>query len=316
MSRRFPRILLCLALCFLLFAPRSALSEQTFTYVIQPAYDRAYDFSEGVARVQSGDFFTFIDASGKSVLSQQFKGLTRLSEGLAGASIDGVHWGVIDSKGKFVIEPKFARIAVDGFSSGAAAFFKGSRWGYIDSKGNVLVEPQFQFAGPFDGEFAPVAVAGKFTFIDRTGKPAFPAQEKYEYASNFKDGVAVVVLDKRVSFIDREGKTVLSVQGLGGFPFNEGLAPVMADYGSCGFIDPKGAFVIPAQFPMAWSFSEGLAAFNDAKTNLWGYIDRSGKTVIPPTFEMAYSFMKVSGDKLLAPVKEPNKKWGFITVLK
>ena len=313
MRRRSPQILLCLALCFLLFAPRSAFSEQTFTYVIQPAYDRAYDFSEGVARVQSGDFFTFIDASGKVTLSQQFKGLTRLSEGLAGATIDNVQWGIIDTSGKFVVEPKFGRISVDSFSSGMAAFLKGAKWGYINTKGEEKIEPQFQFAGPFDEGIAPVRTAGAFLFIDKSAKPVIASKDRFEYASAFKDGIATVVSKGNVLFIDKTGKVLLSKEGLGGFPFQNGLAPFMAGFDACGFIDKTGKLVIPAQYPIVWPFSEGYAAFKDAKTNLWGYLDTKGKHVIPPTFEMALSFVKLSNGKILAAVKEPKGKWGFIT---
>ena len=316
MRASFSRVAFCMVLSLSVFASATAFSAEMFTYVVPPIYDQAFDFSDNMARVKSGDVFYFIDPAGGKAISQDFKGLTKMSEGLAGATVDNVKWGVIDKQGKFVVEPKFGRIAADGFSSGLAAFLQGAKWGYADTKGNIVIEPQFQQAGSFKDDLAPVNASGSFLYIDKKGLPAIASKDRYEYASNFKDGVAVVLSNRNVFFIDRAGKVLLQKPGLGGFPFENGLAPLMADFDACGFIDSTGKIVIAAKYPMVWPFSEGLAAFKDATTGLWGYLDTKGAVVIPPTFETAYSFMKVSDGKLLAAVKESNKKWGFITPVK
>ncbi len=312
----FPKKVFCVLFLVAIASAGTGFASDSFTFVIPPVYDRAFDFHEDVARVQSGDVFFLIDSTGKRAIPGDFKGLTNMSEGLAGATADNVKWGVIDKTGKFVIEPKFGRVAVDGFSSGMAAFLKGAKWGYTDAKGNVKIEPQFEFAGRFEEGLAPVSTASSFVYIDMTGKPVIASTDRFEYASNFKDGVAVVLSNRTVRFIDKTGKVLLSKEGLGGFPFQNGLAPIMPEFDACGFIDRTGNLVIPAKYPMVWPFSEGLAAFKDAKTNLWGYIDTKGAEIIPPTFEMAYSFMKLSDGKILAAVKEPKGKWGFITPVK
>ena len=62
--------------------------------------------------------------------------------------------------------------------------------------------------------------------------------------------------------------------------------------GKCGFIDRTGRFVIEPRYGCVRSFSEGLAAFREAREDdpKWGYMDVSGRTVIPPRFDEARRF--------------------------
>ena len=52
----------------------------------------------------------------------------------------------------------------------------------------------------------------------------------------------------------------------------------------------SGTEVIPAQFDLAFVFSEGLAAVSIEDRN--GYVDRSGNIIIPLIYEEANAFEK------------------------
>jgi len=84
------------------------------------------------------------------------------------------------------------------------------------------------------------------------------------------------------------------------------LFPAVKD-GKYGFINIKGAFVIPPIFTSVQYFSEGLAAVNvggrsyidsspqagqriSSEHGKWGYIDRTGEMKIPPQFSEARDF--------------------------
>ena len=64
----------------------------------------AYPFHEGLARIQVGTLFGFINTTGAIVIKPQFEGAYDFSEGKARVR-KGDKWGFIDLKGMFVIKP-------------------------------------------------------------------------------------------------------------------------------------------------------------------------------------------------------------------
>ena len=78
--------------------------------VINPQFDEAEDFSEGLARVVIGDWrksptkHGYINKSGKHVINLKFDGAENFSEGLARVQI-GDKWGYIDKSGKYIWKP-------------------------------------------------------------------------------------------------------------------------------------------------------------------------------------------------------------------
>ena len=195
--------------------------DKTGTYVIPPQYDRAEDFSEGVAAVGLKEKFGYIDSTGHVVIPLHFAHAGPFSEGLALVyttwgmnllgEVEGV-WlfaraGYIDHKGKFVIKPRLVENASD-FSQGLAAFEPGpsswgsAKWGYLDKTGKWAIKPQFDIAGSFSEGLAPVAVLDKkssnrekWGYIDQAGKLQIPAQ--FDNAGTFHQGVARVFLAEK-----------------------------------------------------------------------------------------------------------------------
>ena len=66
----------------------------------------ADSFSDGLAIVQVGDKYGFIDESGKFVINPQFKFAYSFTQGLARVLV-GDMFGFIDKSGKIVINPQF-----------------------------------------------------------------------------------------------------------------------------------------------------------------------------------------------------------------
>jgi serine/threonine protein kinase len=95
--------------------------------IIKFQFSQAQHFSEGVAGVEIGDKYAFINKTGQLV-SQMFDGVKYnrsgyffyFSEGLASVRI-GKQWGYIDTTGKVVIEPKF--YYADDFHNGRARVY-------------------------------------------------------------------------------------------------------------------------------------------------------------------------------------------------
>lgn len=93
-------------------------------------------------------------------------------------------------------------------------------------------------------------------------------------------------------FIDKEGNEVIPLGKLYDVAekFHEGFAVIGPNDGNKGYIDKSGKIVIPQIHKNAGDFSQGLAAVQDADTNLWGYIDKEGNLAIPMLYQDAEPF--------------------------
>ncbi len=87
-------------------------------FVIEPKFDRAYAFSEGLARVKMGDKYGFVNSSGDLVIPCTFEKASDFSEGLASVSTDGKRFGYINEKGERVIPETY--LEAKSFSNGLA----------------------------------------------------------------------------------------------------------------------------------------------------------------------------------------------------
>jgi hypothetical protein len=228
--------------------------DETGALVIGPSeWLNANDFSSGLALVSlpRGEGWTFIDRQGRTALSNKdWKGLSSVfREGKLMAMV-GDHWGYIDTKGHWVIEPRFDECM--SFSEGLACGRRGGAWEIITASGEVV------------GTLKANKVGGSFS-----------------------EGLIGFTRDGKTGFADRNGNVVIAPKPGYGGPFREGLAYFATD-GKFGFIDRGGQWVVPATFEDAGCFSEGLAPAKTG--GKYGLIDRNGNSVIPPQFTGAESF--------------------------
>jgi len=291
--------------------------------VIQPQFDEAGSFSEGLALVKIGLSYGYVDKTGNLVIKPQFDEVENFSGGLALVKIHNTQktkgkYGYIDKTGKWVIQPNFG-----GRQYGAGSFLEGLApleivwdgfkiaYGYIDKTGKFAIQPQFYKADNFSEGLAKVKLntTDKYGYIDKTGKLAI--QSQFYNAGNFSDGLASVqyYFPGLYGYIDRTGKLVIQPQFSQVGSFSEGLLPIEIN-GSYGYVDKSGKLVIQPQFRKAGSFSEGLASVQSNIGGPYGYVDKTGKLVIQPQFSQAGKFSEG-----LAPVEisdGKNRSYGYI----
>jgi hypothetical protein len=116
--------------------------------VIEPTFDFANDFSEGLAPVGVGAYpktkWGYIDLTGKMVIQPQYDEAYAFSEGIAAVRMEVTEkskgrLGYIDKTGKWIVEPKFDE--AEAFKDGKARVrIIKEGYGYINTKGEV-VEP-------------------------------------------------------------------------------------------------------------------------------------------------------------------------------
>lgn len=122
-------------------------------------YDRAQEFTDGIARLLKRDAdrkvrWVYIDVNGNEI----YPALTEVSD----FSNSTPHVGQLREG----LRPHYS--------------YTAKKWGYIDAKGNVVITPQFREARAFSEGLAAVCVEEnynkKWGFIDRTGKFVIPAK--------------------------------------------------------------------------------------------------------------------------------------------
>ena len=278
--------------------------------VIEPQYQAARDFHEGLAAVKSNDRWGYIDYLGRIAIPfvHRVPEAGDFSEGFA---FVGDHY--IDTEGR----PAFVRIDPDTderierffnnglpFSEGMAAVQVGGQWGYIDLMGNYLIAPSFERAGQFVDGIAPARQKGLWGYIDTRGR--WVIEPKYLRAREFHEGLAAVFIRGLWGYINREGKYAIKPQYYEAGDFYDGVAPVRkrTSYRGWGYIGHWNNFSIPVRYNNAGNFSEGLAPV--AADTRWGYVNVRADWEVTGQYEDARSLSEA-----LAAVKIENK-WGYI----
>lgn len=298
----------------------------------------------------------YINSEGETVINCQFDKAEQFSEGLAAMLIDTL-WGFIDTTGKIVIEPKFFKVAQfsDGLCNVSLQQDTGIVNAFIKTDGSIAFISPYKGISSFAYDRATVEINEEVCVIDKTGKIVFNTHYPYGGGLPLQDGVVHVWGGKggwveeglsnvwrgdSTRYYDTEGNLLMQLDGMGHNNFNNGLALVNAcfinkkgeakikpkrkdlvyfdfsdglaravipgyDY-KAGFIDTSGKIVIPIQYHNIKDFKEGLAAFEDKDG--WGFIDKTGKIVIKPQFEQIEYEGFVNG---LCRVKQ-NHQWGYI----
>ncbi len=262
-------------------------------WIIQPIYDRADRFRDGLACVKTGRKYGCIDKRGNWVIQPIYEKFGGFSEGLSWVSI-GDKSGFIDKRGNWVIQPIYD--SAGGFSEGLAWVSIGDKSGFIDKSGKIVI--QSSAAGLltpiFSDGLALVQIESKYGFIDKSGKLVI--QPIYDIARNFSDGLAAVELSGKWGFIDKRGNWVIQPVYEQAYDFFEGFASVeigrksgFIDNRKSGFIDKSGELVIQPVYDTTRDFFEGLARV--VIGGKWGFIDKKGILVIDPVYDGVSDFI-------------------------
>lgn len=266
--------------------------------VVQPQFDHAYMFRDGVALVGVGTGnetrWGYVKEDGTVLSEPIYIEATQFNEGLAWVVPKDGCPTAIDTKGKVQIEAKEAH-HVRCFSEGLAAFNVEVepyqyRWGFMNTSGKVVIEPQFESVGDFSEGLAVVETGMGCDYIDKNGKrviTGFPSYEKQDFHNDR------IVAEKNEQFTfktlyDKKGKEVLTTDYVEIYPDGELFYFEALDHQ--GWMDKNGKVVLKIDL------DKQVGAFGDAdlalflKDGKFGYINRKGKEAIPAQFERAFPF--------------------------
>ena len=129
-------------------------------------YDKAREFSEGLALVRTNGKYGYIDKNGTMVIPAKYADAWQFDGGIAQVKIKD-KWGFIDKFDKVVIPAKYDFAA--SFTEGRSKVKIDGKWGYIDKSGAIVIPIKYDSAYQFENGKARVELNGRQFFIDRNG---------------------------------------------------------------------------------------------------------------------------------------------------
>ena len=166
-------------------------------------------FTENLAPYRAADkTFGFIGPDGKPAIPAKFESVGYFSDGLAWAKADGKQLGYINTKGEWVIEPKYAAGKEFDTSTGLARVkLQDGKWAYADKKGELLYVNDTEVWGDFSEGLADGKKGDKRGFYNNQGD--WIIQPQFEGVRDFKNGYAAAKLAGKWGVIDNKGQWVI-----------------------------------------------------------------------------------------------------------
>jgi hypothetical protein len=147
----------------------------------------------------------YLDARGRVAIEPRFEAAGPFSEGLA-AVASGGRYGFVSPDGAWAIEPRFEQAGP--FRDGRARVRQQGRWGFIDPAGALAIAADYDAATDFSEGLAAVGRDGRFGYIRPDGSAATPLA--FSAARPFRGGLAFVRGDGREGYITPAGEFVWS----------------------------------------------------------------------------------------------------------
>ncbi len=126
----------------------------------------------------------------------------------------------------------------------------------------------------FSEDLATAERAGHWKYVNRDGQTVLAMPDNVTFASNFRGGVAVVRIDTRHDPVSP--------------PALFGIAQPSQD--RYGLIDKSGAYVVAPSFIGMDTENRSDLLWATLPNHMTGFINRKGAMIIPPTFDNAYGF--------------------------
>lgn len=228
--------------------------------------------------------YGFLDAQGKLVITPRFDEVYDFCDGVAPAR-QGALWGLLDGRGDWLTEPRFADVGLGGFHNGYLAASDGRGWGAVDKTGQWAVQPLLPEPPEFD-ERGLARVGGSNaspSLINRRGEP--------QNCEPLVDLSLALLNDYRGYYyacaLAGGGLYVAQGEAFGDKYFHDralGLHCVRAANGLYGLLDERGNWAAEPAFAEILPFKNGLAAAQSSKTLLWGLINAKGEWILKARF--------------------------------
>jgi hypothetical protein len=203
-------------------------------------------------------------------------------------------WGYINPRGEWLIPPQYGMAKNFNENLAEVVMYREDNIvsGFINKENKLMIElPELNYSNLSEG-MLPYLEKEAYGYMDSTGAKVIPAQ--FRYCSNFKDGKAMVVFKNgKAGYINKKKQLLLSPRWDTAFSYSGKFAVVgkkdLKGHFKYGIIDQYGNHLIPPQYTMITSLSEGKAFANQGGTiadrtlkgGKWYIVDMDKQRMLP-----------------------------------
>ena len=167
--------------CFIVTFHAISQSSNSNGWIIEPKFEYAAAFSDGLGLVKEGGKYGYVNAKGEYVIKPQFDEARSFKNNYAAVGIrrnGQILWNFINKQGNKKLM-SFNCLEVYDFNEGLAAFKDtNGKWGFIDTEGTIVIGEIYESTSSFIKGFALVKMGNVNAFIDTKGR--LICSEKYK----------------------------------------------------------------------------------------------------------------------------------------
>jgi len=256
-------------------------------------FNRVWGFNNGLARVQTGDLYGFLDSSFHEVIPCKFKWAGDFNEsfGLAAFEDSSCLLGFINAFGDTIVHPHYDNFYFSweskewDFNEFIYAKKEG-KYGFINIQGKEIIpciyDQTINTPEHFRQGLVQMGKAGKYGLLDENGIVKIDFDYEYPFFWYEKEGLSYKFVtslkDSFFDFIDIQKFKVIRTDYTNASDFVEGFS-IVEKNGKDGFVDTLLQLRIPCIYYIAKEFNNGLAPVCNIDYK-WGVVDTDGDTII------------------------------------
>jgi len=239
------------------------------------------NLSEGLLAVgNDDDKYGFINTSGQVVIPPQYSDISWFSDGYARVATGDewpFKWGIIDKTGKEIIPLIYDWIYGFYYGNELAEVELDGRYGLLNKSGTLVLPAIYEWVNLYH-DFGTIFIDEKHGLIDKAGKVII--QPEYEWIDGWNnvDGVIIMGKDKKSGLMEYATGKVVMQPGIYDYLWWIGNSFAVGVTGQWpndkyGMVNKAGETVLPAEYDYIGYFSEDLAWVQ--KDGKWGIIQPS-----------------------------------------
>ncbi len=267
--------------------------------VINIKYAGIQIYDSGVIIVRnSKDKMFLVDKKGEEI-GEKYDSISWYEEAEIGVVYDDEEYGLINAKGKEVMELTDDFDGIGGFNeNGIGRYREDDYYGIINSKGKIITKADYEYLSSFnENGLAIFSEDDEYGILNARGKEVVKAG-KYSDFESINDGwfLALDEDEETVYLLNEKCKEVFSYEEDGDWYMandfaDNGLAPIIDEDECYGFINRKGKVVIDCKYSDVSSFSScGLARVCEEDEEEFSFINEKGN-IVGGSYLYATSFL-------------------------
>lgn len=218
---------------------------------------------------------------GKDVLPTEYDSISPLLQDSVRIVFQQGKIGVIDSRGRFLIQPTTRFKSIEDFNEGFLAVKIGSKEGFVDLDAKLRIANRYEKVMRYQEGLAPVKLLGQWALIDKNER--LVSQPNFDWIEGFQQGLSLVRKDNRFGIIDKTGKQTLSVEYDSIRRAHQGYFITYKNK-KIGLADKHGRLSQTNKFDYLEEVDNGL--FKVEKRTKFGVVDLQGIDKIPAIYDV------------------------------